>query len=237
MKKLFYISVLCVCSFFVVHTNAQSADIKLNTYVTDTANMIPDDVQSAIEQKLQAFDASTTNQIVVLTISELPSDETIETYAYKVFQNNGVGQKEKNNGLLFLIALNDRKNRIEVGYGLEGVLPDSLTDIIRRKYITPAFQAGDYGKGVNDAVDQFIDVISKGEPYTGPVEGSKQVDWVNLLFPLLFGIIVLGPLLLAIPVGILTLMSKSKSTFMGLFLGLVGSVILYLITGIALVFI
>ena len=98
MKKIYLqIFIISAISLFSFFTNAQ----KLNTFVTDDANIIPDAEQAVLENKLSEFAASTTNQIVILTINDLPDDETIETYAYKIFQENQIGQKDKNNGFIY----------------------------------------------------------------------------------------------------------------------------------------
>lgn len=120
--------------------------------VTDVAGILSEAEKAALEQKLVAFDDSTSNQIAVVVIKSL-DDRPIEDYATKLFRTWGIGNKKTNNGVLLLVAVDDRKVKIEPGYGLEGAIPDIVAgDIIRNK-IAPAFKAGNYYKGIDEATD------------------------------------------------------------------------------------
>lgn len=115
-------------------------------YVNDYTGTLSTSVKQSLEAELQLFAASTTNEIAVVIISSLEGD-SVENYAVKLFEEWKIGNAKNDNGVLLLIAKNDHKLRIEVGYGLEGVLPDILAkDIIDTK-ITSAFKQGDYDKG------------------------------------------------------------------------------------------
>lgn len=231
MKKLLYITTLCICSFFVASTT-DAAAIKLTKHVTDNANVIPDDVEAALEAKLTDFETKTSNQFMVVTLPNLPEGETLESAAYNIFNENELGQKDKNNGLLFLLSTGERKTRFEVGYGLEPILPDILAGRILRDDIAPLFKAGDFGGGFTVAVDKAIEVISKGEVYQEsitPTSPPIDPNGAEGLFFVFFLILGFGRVLLSY-------MAKSKSILAGGVIGLVLSIIGFVLTGIALMF-
>lgn len=127
--------------------------------VNDTAGMIEDTAEAALTQTLAAFEARSSDQIVVATIPSLDG-EAIEPYANRLFREWGLGQAGENNGVLLLVSRDDRKIRIEVGYGLEGTLTDLHSKLIIENTIVPAFRAGDYSGGITRAADDIIMVLS-----------------------------------------------------------------------------
>jgi uncharacterized protein len=120
--------------------------------VTDAAGILSEAEKSALEQKLVAVDDSSSNQIAVVIIKSL-QDRPIEEYATKLFRTWGIGSKKTNNGVLLLVAVDDRKVKIETGNGLEGAIPDIIAGDIIRNRIAPAFKAGNYYKGIDEATD------------------------------------------------------------------------------------
>ena len=120
--------------------------------VTDQAGVLSASEIQALEQKLVALDDSSSNQIAVVLIKTL-NDRPIEEYATKLFREWGIGNKKTNNGILLLVAVDDRKIRIETGYGLEGAIPDVTADAIIRNVIRPEFKQQNYYKGLDNAVD------------------------------------------------------------------------------------
>jgi uncharacterized protein len=126
--------------------------------VHDDAHVLKQETIDASELKLQAFEDSTSNQIAILTTSSL-NGEVLEEYSLKVAETWKLGKKEKDNGVLLLIVVDDRKMRIEVGHGLEGVLTDAHSNRIIRDELTPNFRKGDYDAGVTAAVDAMIKSI------------------------------------------------------------------------------
>ncbi len=130
-------------------------------FVNDYANLLSVDQKATLETKLVQFDKDSSNQIAVVTISSLKGD-TIENFAVKLFADWKIGQAKKDNGVLLLIAKDDRQMRIEVGYGLEGALTDALSNQIITKTLRPAFQASDYYGGINLATDQIM-AATRGE--------------------------------------------------------------------------
>ncbi len=131
----------------------------LSGRVVDAANILPAATKASLEQKLQALEEKSGIQLEVATVASLDGDE-IEPYANALFREWKLGEKDKNNGVLLLIAPNQRRIRIEVGYGLEGTLTDALSKIIIANAIAPRFKAGDFGGGVERGVDDIITVLT-----------------------------------------------------------------------------
>lgn len=160
--------------------------------VNDYANLIPQDQRQRIEAKLAQFERQTGNQVAVLTIDSLDG-EAIEDYANKVGRTWALGQKGKDNGVLLLVAKQDRKMRIEVGYGLEPVLTDLQTSIIQNQVIIPYFKRGDYGGGIEAGVDAILSTIQGKPVEPAPVEepssGGGGGSWPGFLFFALFAIV------------------------------------------------
>ncbi|MFA4872604.1 MAG: YgcG family protein [Patescibacteria group bacterium] len=155
-------------------------------FVTDTAQLLSADERTALETTLSTFKQQTGNEIAVVTIPSLEG-ESIEDYTVKLFERWGIGQKEKDNGILILVAKEDRAVRIEVGYGLEGALNDAKAGRIIRDIMAPAFQEGKYAGGLQGAIEAITGEI-KGEPTqvdTTPSAGNKingQFIYVLIIF-------------------------------------------------------
>lgn len=131
----------------------------LTSRVVDQANIIQVATRNAIEQKLADLEAKSGIQLVVATVTSLEGQE-IEPYANQLFRNWRLGEKTKNNGVLLLVAPNERRVRIEVGYGLEGTLTDALSKVIIANAITPRFKASDFSGGISRGVDDIITVLT-----------------------------------------------------------------------------
>jgi uncharacterized protein len=127
--------------------------------VVDEANIVPQAAAGRIAAKLALLESQSGIQLVVATVKSLSGDE-IEPYANALFRAWGLGEKTKNNGVLLLVAPNEHKVRIEVGYGLEGTLTDALSKIIITNAIVPLFKAGDFGGGIERGVDDIITVLT-----------------------------------------------------------------------------
>jgi uncharacterized protein len=135
---------------------ASGADVPFLTgRVVDNAEILKPATRDALTTTLKAHEQATGNQVAVLTVPTI-GDDSIEGYATKVFENWKLGQKGKDNGVLVIVVPKDRKMRIEVGYGLEGTLPDAVASRIIRNVMTPPFKNGDYDKGVTDGVTAII---------------------------------------------------------------------------------
>jgi uncharacterized protein len=131
----------------------------LSDRVVDQANIIPAGARSAMTSKLADLEAKSGIQLVVATVASLEGQE-IEPYANQLFRSWKLGEKTKNNGVLLLVAPNQRRVRIEVGYGLEGTLTDALSKVIISNAIAPRFKAGDFGGGIARGVDDIITVLT-----------------------------------------------------------------------------
>lgn len=140
--------------------------------VNDFANMLAPFQKQALEQKIRAYNDSTSSAIVIITVPNL-QDYDIAEVALKYLRDWGIGTKEKNNGALILVSKEERKARIETGYGMEGVLPDILAKEIIDQRMIPAFKENDYYRGFDNAVDAIIQAAA-GEYKSNPK--SKKDD-------------------------------------------------------------
>jgi uncharacterized protein len=149
----------------------------LNARITDATGTLTAQQQNALEQKLAAFEASKGSQLAVLIVPTTQPEE-IEQYSIRVVEQwklgrGAVGGKRVDDGALLLIAKNDRHVRIEVGYGLEGVLTDAMSNRIISETIVPAFRRGDFYGGIDAGLDQMMKLIA-GEPLPPPNPDSWQ---------------------------------------------------------------
>lgn len=129
-------------------------------HVNDFAHLLSTTSQQNLENLLTELQQKTGAQIAVVTVPTL-NDIPIEDYASDLFKAWGIGEKGKENGLLFLIAPNERKVRFEVGYGLESILPDGKTGHIQDQYVVPAFRAGDMAQGIVQGTQATVNVIAE----------------------------------------------------------------------------
>jgi uncharacterized protein len=142
--------------------------------ITDTTGTLTADQKQSLDAKLSALEQSKGSQIAILVIPTTHPEE-IEEYSYRVADNWKLGRKGVDDGVLFTVAKNDHKVRIDVGRGFEGAIPDVTGARIIREYVTPKFRAGDFYGGINDAVDALTKLID-GEPLPAPLEGKRQVQ-------------------------------------------------------------
>lgn len=158
------IATLCLLFWIALFTGPSlAADPPLPALtgrVVDRANILSSGVENAIIAKLDAHEKTSGNQIVVVTLSDLMG-RPIEDWGLMLGRGWGIGQAEKNNGIVFLIAPNERELRIEVGYGLEGDLPDATASRIIRDEIVPHFKDGKMEAGIVAGVDAIIGVLEK----------------------------------------------------------------------------
>jgi uncharacterized protein len=156
--------------------------------VNDNADILSPGTVSSLEALLKAHEDSTSNQVAVLTIGSLEG-ETIEEYSIRVVDAWKLGQKGKDNGVLLLVARDDRKVRIEVGRGLEGDLPDITCGSIIRKQILPRFKEGNYDAGVTDGVQAILAAI-RGSYKADEEESGSSDLWGSLFASLIFLVVV-----------------------------------------------
>lgn len=161
-----------VVIFFTSPLFAQEADFPaLTGRVVDQAGILDEQVEATLTTTLAAHEAETSNQIVVVTVPSLNGYD-ISDYANRLGRHWEIGTSEEDNGILLVVAPNDRKVRIEVGYGLEGALTDSLSSIIIQREILPEFRNNDFPKGVQQGVAAITQAI-KGE-YTAPTNKTSN---------------------------------------------------------------
>ncbi len=160
--------------------------------VVDAANILSESTEQTLERMLGAHEDSTSNQVVVLTVPSLQG-LSVEAFAFRVAETWKLGQADRDNGVLVLIAPNERKVRIEVGMGLEDRLPDVLAGRIIREEMIPAFREGDYDTGVLRGVTAILSALEGS--YT-PVERTRS-ERPPVLFGLLFLLFTFFPGLMA----------------------------------------
>ena len=178
--------------------HAEVAIPPLKARVTDLTATLNAQQQAALEQKLAAFEAKKGSQIAVLLVPTT-QPETIEQYSIRVAEQWKLGRSGMDDGVLLLVAMKDRAVRIEVGYGLEGALPDATAKRIVEEYIVPRFKQGDFTGGIAAGTDRIIKVI-EGEALPPPQArrpASPVSGFQNLLVIGFFLVIVIGGILRA----------------------------------------
>lgn len=174
-----YIILCFLLLSFVGISFAQRDDSAIPTIrqrVNDETSTLSSSEIQGLEKSLYNFENETSNQIVVLMISALEG-QSLEDYTYRVAEKNKLGKKGKDNGVLLFIAKEDRKIRIDVGYGLEGALTDAISSQIIRKVIAPYFREGDFYGGIKEGIEAIM-LATKGE-----FKGESQRDHVKKFSP------------------------------------------------------
>lgn len=197
---------ICFTVFLCLIAYTAFAEISIPSrpvnHVVDLAGIINADMEAGLNRYLLELEQKTTAQMVILTINSLEG-ESIEDLSIQIAHDKWkLGQKGKDNGVLFLISLNDRKYRIEVGYGLEGVLPDSLVGSLGRNILVPFFKKGDYSNGIFAAALAMANEIASdsgvkinGMPTIKPGIQQTRKDKPASLFNTIVGIVILFILL------------------------------------------
>ena len=153
-------------------------------FVNDYAGLLSPAVKTQLDAKLSQLEMDTTAEVAVVTVKSLEGD-SVDDYAVRLFEKWKIGKKDKDNGVLFLVALDDRKMRIEVGYGLEPLITDGRAGRIRDNDVIPRFKEDDYEGGITAGVASIEKYIRDGTP-PAPLEEnpvrSALGDWINVLF-------------------------------------------------------
>jgi uncharacterized protein len=183
-------SALLVALLWALPERAHALDVpSLSARVNDHAHVLAPERAAALEAKLAAYQQRSGHQLALLTIDSLQGD-AIEPFAIRVAEQWKLGDAKRDDGLLLIVVPSERKLRIEVGYGLEGVLPDAVAARVIRETIAPAFQRGDYAGGIDQAFDVLMRTAS-GEappaaaPSTAP-QGAARRSPISMLVLLLF---------------------------------------------------
>lgn len=169
IKKILVIFLLLIIPFNVDAIVSPTSDF----YVNDYANVLSNETKSYIMNKSISLNSIDGTQIVVVTVNSLEGMD-IESYANKLFNSFGIGSSTKNNGLLILLSVNDRESRIEVGDGLEGILPDGKTGRFQDKYMIPYYKNNNWDDGIKSGYDAFYNEI-----YNYIVNGTVSNDYDN----------------------------------------------------------
>ncbi len=164
---------LVVLSLMIVGGRAFAAPTfpPLTGRVVDDAHVLSPEIQADLTAKLAALEAKTGRQLVVVTLPSLQGDD-IEDYGYQLGRAWGIGQKDKDTGVLFIIAPSEKKVRIEVGYGLEPVLTDALSSIILQEQVLPKFRSGDVAGGVVAGTDALVQQLGL-DPTTAQAQAAQ----------------------------------------------------------------
>jgi uncharacterized protein len=180
-------------------------------WVNDFANMLTVSEKTSLEAELSAFTKETGAEIAVVTIPTL-GNETVETYAVQLFKEWEIGQKGKDNGILLLVAKDEREVRIEVGYGMEPYVTDADSSRIIRNVFVPAFKDGEYSKGINDTVSSIEGLIRKDPEAISQRQEKSSFSMSGELIATIFFLIV----------NLIGVMARSKSWWLG---GIIGAII------------
>ena len=195
VREILFVFVMTLVITFAAGSIAHAAPFKVPAhtgYVTDTARMLTEDQRHGIDMQLQAYEKNTTNEVAVLIVRDLQG-LSIEEYANKTFHEWGIGKKGKDNGVLLLWSTDERKVRIEVGYGLEPILNDGKAGEIIRTFITPNFKAQRWYEGVSEGTNTIMRRLT---PETFPVhavtsDGDSAIVAAALIFWLVVAILVI----------------------------------------------
>lgn len=184
-------------------------------FVNDFAHVLSASDRDALEQQLASIEQQTGAQVAIAIVPTIGTDETIEEYAVDLFAEWGIGEKGKDNGLLIVVATEDRQMRIEVGYGLEGVITDLQAAAVVDEMLAPAFRQGDFAGGLRQAVTALGAAIA-GDPSALPQNRSRISLNSNVIFFSFFILITLFR-------GLFVLMARTKSWWLGGVLGAIAA--------------
>ncbi len=203
-KLLIFLSLLVMVFAFRAAASTPELPAVPRDYIVDLAGVMSPDANAQLNALLLELEQKTTAQVLVLTVQSL-NGQSIEEFSFNTKEKWKLGQKGKDNGVLIVVAVKDRKYRIEVGYGLESVLPDSLVGSIGREYFVPYFRKGDYSGGITEGAFAIARTIAdyEGVSIAGGRGPARQPEFVSLkpfsfMQKILFGIFLLAALILFI---------------------------------------
>lgn len=180
-RKIWFIILCGICLLFSFSKPVLAIVSPTNSfYVNDYANLLSSSTKDYIIQMNQSLQSQTGAQIVVVTISSLEGED-LESYATNLFRSFGIGDKTKNNGLLLLISLEDRLSRVEVGYGLEGILPDAKTGRIQDQYMIPYLKENKWDEGILNGFNAFLEVLAQEYDITLQQQSPVVVKEENVI--------------------------------------------------------
>lgn len=189
MKNLAFKRNFFLAAFALISAAAFSLNVPaLTGRIVDNANIISRKDEAEINEYLENLENSTGAQVAVLTVKSLEG-ESLELFSMKVAEAWKLGQKDKDNGVLLLVALNERKVRIETGYGLEGTLTDTKCGLIIRNVMIPEFRNGDYSEGILKGVKNISGLISSNEELVSKKvlkESESDSSYMGILYGFLW---------------------------------------------------
>jgi uncharacterized protein len=183
----------------VAPTRLHAAEVippKPDRYFNDYAGVVSKDAALRFNEQLAQFERDTSDQVVVAVFPKMQSDSSIEDYAQRVAQAWSVGQKDRRNGVVLLVFLADRKMSIQVGYGLEGALPDAIAYDIRENQIKPFFRSGNYEQGLATGIDLIAKAILGEYKGTGQTTNERKDSGNSVAGGLVFFIVFIIVLIL-----------------------------------------
>ena len=162
--------------FALLFTGVARAEFPAPTgTVTDAANILSVDIESALRDRIAKVEQTSTAELAVAVVPSLDG-MTVEDYANRLFRQWGIGRKGADNGVLLLVAPSEHKVRIEVGYGLEGILPDGLAGEIIRNQALPAFRNDRYDDGIRDTVERLATIVETNHVLTAEERAAIETD-------------------------------------------------------------
>jgi len=192
------LAIFAVCLAAPAWARANDIPPAPDRYFNDYAHVVDPKDADAFNTELADFERQTSNQIVVAVYPKLNTDDSLDDYCYRTYQAWGVGQKDKSNGAVLFVFVQDHKMRIQTGYGLEGALPDVTCSRILNDEMAPYFKRGDYEGGLHAGMEAMM-AAAKGEyKGTGRTVHDRGQQADNSLSPVFFIIFVILWLLLAL---------------------------------------
>jgi uncharacterized protein len=189
MKKL---TLILIGFLFAINLFASPSFPELTGRVVDKAGILSTQEERELSLILQQHEQSSSNQIVIVTLNSLNGYE-IADYGYQLARHWKLGQKDKNNGILLIISMQEKKLRIEVGYGLEGVLTDKTAHEIIEYVLKPKFRQGSFYNGITDATNSIIKAINGEYTPSNKSNSSQNPDiWFFIFFGIIFISVILG---------------------------------------------
>jgi uncharacterized protein len=192
-------ALLALVAWFSVAFGVAAAEVmppKPARWFNDYAGVVPAGTVRELDAKLEQFERDTSNQVVVAVWQEMQTDSSIQDYTFRIFQQWKLGQRDKNNGIGLFVYIKARKMFMQVGYGLEGAVPDATAKRIIDDEIAPHFKAGDYGAGLTAGVNAIL-AAAKGEykgtgRTAGEGKGVGDVPWIVWVILAIVALNILG---------------------------------------------
>ncbi len=223
MKRIWLAVILCLSALILTAGAAFAQTFPPpQGFVNDFADLLPDQLETELETELARFEQETTSEIAVVTIESLEG-LTIEDYAVRLFESWGIGKKDKDNGVLFIVAKTEHKVRIEVGYGLEGIITDGRAGRILDEAVIPSLRQNDFATGIENGVRAIEKYIKDGSP-PAPLEDNPVNEFWDDYFALLF-------VLAFVTIYLFDYMARSKSVWLGGIWGFIVGIVVGLAIG------